>query len=520
MSRRNGTCFTITEDCIAYVDGNPEELMLTNPRSLAGIHRLTELKKLFLLSNATPEGLEELARLPNLRQLVWQEDKASAAWGNESNVDPSALVACNNLTVLSLLHTRVKNLDALCDMTQLEHLCLKGGSGDGRLFRLANLNKLTVLKGHCKTLGGIQAIGQLASLQKLTLHGVPHAADLSRLSALNNLQELDIAGERDTHMALPYLPHLQRLEINLGYFPCDPTAFACLPSLKRLHLNHWNAGDYSALAGAEKLSQLAISTSDALTTKGLERCTELKSLTLPLPPDCSDLSWLSAMPLLTRLRLSDAHAIHSLAVIGTLPLLTEMTILDATGLTSLADLPDHMQLADLTLDAARSLVTLEGVDRLAGLRELRITDLSGALDVTPLTRLPRLAEVSLFDHENSFLLALDDIAAYGAARAYDQLVECPELVDVRLDSNHRAAEIEAVLARRRKDREHVSRRSTEWVELMFHSPEPARTVPILLKAMVEILDEDEKAWQIKRIRPRLRQWRDATLAAEEILGEL
>ncbi len=507
---------------VAEVADDTRRLHLYKPESLAGIERLTHLEYLKVTTDVALDGMEEIARLPRLETLIWWEEGGLGLEAGDPGLDLAPIAASRSLTKLDIWHYKVTNLDALCDMTQLEYLWLKGPYGDARMERLGRLKNLRFLRGRYDGLGGAQAIRHLTALRHLDLCSVPAGVDLRFLGDLSHLEELDLGMVDDGHVDLPYLPKVRALQVMRGFFPCDPTTFGCLPELESLTLGRWKAADYSALAGLPHLNEFSVDASDATSTKGLERCVGLTSLRIPLPADCGDLSWCRSLHRLNGLALHWAFDVQSLCEVAGLPELKTLTLWNASGLTTLADLPAESRLTELHLDSVDSLQSLEGIEALTGLSKLRISGLPGVPDVAPLIRLARLKEVGLFLRElRDCIYVPDPCANYHGTAELDALAECPSLVAVKLDCFTRATETEAKLALRRRDVPYVRKCRSSWADTMLNSSFPERTLPILLGVMAELLEPDDlSSGGLGRARRQLEQWKQTVIAAEEILGEL
>ncbi len=471
------------------VEGNPEALALYGPESLVGIERLGNLERLVLYSCDTPEGLECLAGLPKLSKLVWRDDVEEAqVFGGKRGIDVGALAELGSLRWLGLYHHRVTNGEALGELTQLEGLEFKGPLLGGPIGGLERLTELRRLRGNIGDLGGMAVVGSLVKLERLDVFGLTAGDDCMELAALGGLEELTIGADCEARIELPALPRLRELEIDGGVFRAG-----ALDGLEKLHLRPWVGRDYGALAGLEKLRDLRLPQTRAEELTGLGELTALERLDLVLPEGTSEVSELESLAGLRVLRLFGAAEVESLEFIEGMPVLEELTVGGIWKLESLETLPAHDGLKSLVLSEARSLASLGGVERLVGLEKLRVMGMDRAVDVAPLTLLAGLREVALLLWEEACefpFCMMEPERTYRETAVFDGLVDCPSLEWVELDSEHRAAEIEAALALGRGDGKFVRRRANEWGRLLFSAPEPERTIPLVLGPMLELLGRD------------------------------
>lgn len=291
---------------------------------------------------------------------------------------------------------------------------------------------------------------------------------------------------------------------------------AGVSELERLRLNRWGGADYVALAGLEKLSDLWIASTDAQSLKGLGQCGSLDRLHMELPTGTADLGELAPLSRLVDLRLFGAREITNLEFVAAMPALKKLTLGDVGSLETLATLPRHERLKSVELSGVASLASLDGLDGLTGLEGLRVSDLPAPPDLAPLTRLTGLNVVRLaLAVGEDPMYFFNSECAYRATAPFDALVDCPALECVELDSEHRAAEIKATLALRRKDQQFVRREGRNWGELMMNAPEPAQTIPKLLVPIVEVLGQDGALCQLTNVLGQMRKWEESIRLMEE-----
>jgi hypothetical protein len=501
---------------VEEVEGYPKALALYGPESLVGIEEFTNLERLVLYTCDTPEGLECLARLPKLTSLMWRDDAQAAAWfSGEREIDVGPLGALGGLKVLQLYHHRVANSEALGELKQLERLEFKGPLLGQPIVGLERLTELESLRGNLGDLGGMAVIAGLRKLKRLDLFGVSAGEDFLRLAPLRHLEDLKVRAASDTNIQLPFLPALRVLEIEGGDFPVDPSSLACVPAVEKLHLNRWGSGNYQALAGMLKLRDLRIAQSSAQELAGIGRCGSLERLRMEVPARTTELSELATLSGLKELGIFGATEVDDLDFFQGMPVLESLTLGEVGKVESLGTLPGHDHLKSLTLSEASSLSSLVGVERLTGLVELEVMGFLRAPDVAALKGLKSLKRVTLHGgvDDGDIYAFMDSEMTYPATASFDGLVECPALQAVKLDSDHRTAEIEAALALRRKDRRFVWRNVAEWGDLMLSAPVPGQTIPRLLGPMVEMLGKEDTVRRLEGVFSQVRRW-------EEVIGLL
>ena len=204
-------------------------LSLTDPKSLFGVHTLTQLTILALdLERARVLDLLPLTQLPNL----------SALWLEGCN-QPAAVSNLEELTALMWLLVRSRTLPAgLSALTGLTHLQLGAQASWARGISgiIAGLHRLAALEMHVESSAQLQPLRGLPSLTRLRLAGT-FEAQLDELSHLTQLQSLLLHARPPEAMptfptAVASLSGLMALQLqNFGHLP-DLT----MPALLRLVL--------------------------------------------------------------------------------------------------------------------------------------------------------------------------------------------------------------------------------------------------------------------------------------------
>lgn len=262
----------------------------------------------------------------------------------------------------------------------------------------------------------LEDLTNLTRLQKLTIHGKV-LDDLSFLSSMQNLTELDLTSSR---------------------FPAAMlSVVAQLPSLERLTLAKCGLSTIAALEGAPRLNYLDLSNNTLRNLEVLAPMTTLREINLTQNA-VVDLTQLAGLTNLTKLDIS----FNSVSSLEPLAVCTNLTWLNVnnnslellTGLESLTMLThlsfDHNAVADVSV--------------LAGCTEL--TELSIANNkITDIGSLETLKKLEIFDFSSNQVKALpnwgEDCALHtidgtsNELTSIDSLAKLPELTYVYMDHN-------------------------------------------------------------------------------------
>ena len=389
---------------------------------LSVLSGLTNLNSLYINgSNNTISGLSFLAGMTKLQTLSIQ--------GYLDITDLSPLSELKQLRELSIttagsgaIEIRTSNLDALSGLTNLEDIRLD----------VSGLEDLSGLSG-------------LSGLTSLYLYGSQNDPDLSALSNLTGLQELDIsASSRETGIyekdlsflsqmrelrdvrvvihglesfsGMENLTALTDLQLQGDFYITDLSPMSGLKQLRNVYLgqggNSFGLSDLKALSGLSNMESFTID-ADLHSLEGVEGMTSLKELNFYGTIFTSDLSPLSALTKLQILYLPNP-AYGEIAEpydISALASLTELRQLRLSAdVKSLVPLAELKKLESLELYHSNNFeqgegISLEPLGSLSGLNTLAlypddlIDDLSFISGLSNLRtldiRLPKDASVSL-----------------------------------------------------------------------------------------------------------------------------
>ncbi len=184
-----------------------------------------------------------------------------------------------------------------------------------------------------------------------------------------------------------------------------------------------------------------------------------------------------------------------------------------------------MKLKNLQISDCFKLSSLEGIGNLTKLTSLTLTEVPDHLDLAPLNDLPSLEKLDL--RLESVQMAYKNLTIFnelippeGHDEGFEVLCNSPSLRFINMDMyEHRSAEIEADLATTRGDSHHVRSRADEWTKLLARAPDPQRTVPRILRAMVETAQNPTDWKRIEELVAFLHKWGTSWEAAQEILEE-
>lgn len=413
--------------------------------SITSIKALPQLRELYLGSNKLKKIPRELLKLKNLRLLD--------IFGNYSLDDPGVLYELTQLETLGVSNARGDKVvgPGLYDLTNLRDLMvhlywdestdlLEGLEGIGALEKLEKLTinganikrlpdsirKLTSLKELTisdKGLEDISALREMPALEKLNLDQCSITTVPEGFSTLKNLKEIklshnkpltDIPGLRD-------LPELEYLEcFNKQTIITD--TLGSLRALKTLRIGgaHW---DITVLSAMENLEELFL---DKLPFENLpENLVDLKHLTIWGGELVSaDDMYLTKLPALEHLSVSkSSFRLPELGHLKTLEVSVSGSDLDLDALKGMPDLQElHLHRTDALKELPTSITAVKGLQKvtLEFFRELS--------DISALRDLPALREF-----KGSYLFKLPSIPpSFSTLQALEQvtLISCKVLTDI------------------------------------------------------------------------------------------
>jgi len=323
---------------------------------LSGLEYCTDLFALFLDFNNIVD-LTPLAGLTNLQQL-------SASENLIESVEP--LADLDQLAFLDVGANRITSLDGLAHLPSLYFLLVNDNElvDISPLATIPSMNFLYLGENNIQNIDALQGL----NLYALSLFRAP-VEDISVLSGLQNLQQLDLTGTEVSSV--------------------EP--LAGLPNLFAVYVGHTNVGDLAPLASLPMLRILEI---DGLT--GLDSLNSLSTMTgiEELYADHLGIADLSPLANLTGLKvlylrnngISDITPLVQLPVLRSL-YLEHNHVGDYSGLAAIPTLR--------TLDLAENGLT--DIEDLAQFTQLNLVYLSGnqISDASSLTAIPGLRELDL-----------------------------------------------------------------------------------------------------------------------------
>ena len=519
---------------LSWVSSMPALVNLTlhEMPELESIDFLTGLPGLEALRISDCRALEDLGELsshPKLKELLYSGRSRDDGHTDSRTpeLDATQVASARSLRKVVLEDIHVEHLDALAELTDLEQLDTRFVRQAEPIARFNKLVNLRTLRANAENVGDCKELGGLARLQTLSLAGTITVDSLSWLSLMPDLWSLDIDCQTELKepLALPLLPKLKSLCLGHRSAGCTLESIGRLQGLENLAIHTWDAPDFQALTRLRRLKSLGISNSAATSVAGLEALTSLEKLDMPLPGGLNGAAWLSTFTNLRHLRLKNAACIGSLGFAAPMSALKELELGGATHLETIADAPPLGALRKLDLSKCEKLASLEGIENLSGLVSLRLEGMPDNLDLSPLCKLKKLDRVNLSlasvrweeseEHWGKLVLppgGLDD--------CMEVLCDSPSLRFATLDSyDHRSAEIEAELARKRGDTRFVRSHFDEWIGLARRGINPDRTVPVLLRAMVETATSPADWAGVEQLVSLVRKWGSAWESAQKTLAD-
>ncbi len=373
---------------------------VTDISPLAGVASLEHLGLTYNdVSDLTP-----LSGLGSLTQLELGGNRVS---------DLTSLSGLVSLTHVELWRNLVADLSPLGGLTSLEHLGLAVNAVvDVR--PLAELTSLTYLRlhdnyiVHISALGGLQSLedltlgrnlvskveplATLTSLRRLNLANLWAVEDLSFVSGMEDLEELDLTGTSISDLRpLAALGKLERLAISETAID-DLSPLESLASLRRLSMAGLSVDlePLAELTSLEEIWQTGFPTDDEMLPKvdiaplaGLRNLGELVA-----SPSQGDLSPLAGLASLQRLHLHQPGTpFENLQALEGLPLLRYVRMIGG-GLEGIPPLAESAEPYTLYVNGNR----IEDLSPLAGLESLLVLSLDNnrVRDIAPLVENPRL----------------------------------------------------------------------------------------------------------------------------------
>ncbi|KAK9274885.1 hypothetical protein L1049_022139 [Liquidambar formosana] len=329
----------------------------------------------------------------------------------------------NDLRLLNLSKTKVKNLPSLSNLGNLRQLLSKDCSSLETLPKMEGLTRLELLDlSGCSALTVIQdkffdhmncllrlnlsetkieclpSLSNLSNLRHLLLRYCLNLTKLPPLESLSKLEVLDLSGCSALMViqdkSLEHMTCLSRLNLS-------ETKIECLPSLSNLSNLRYlllrcciNLTELPPLESLSKLEELDLCGASSLKetqTQFLGCMTDLQILNLSGIP----LVKLPSMSNLVKLTQLSLQGCSGLKRVPDLEALTKLEVLDLSG-TAVGCLPLPDSLSNLRELLLRDCSSLEGLPVLESLRHLEVLDLFGTrikefpYGISELTRLKQL----------------------------------------------------------------------------------------------------------------------------------
>ena len=364
-----------------------EDVHIDNPHDLL---ELKNLKKLNILQGCIPRDV-----FPYLPQLT-------------------------NLRKLHIVSTG-QNLVSVCELKNLRSLILENAYVEGLdLSQLKNLKTLILPVFFSPS--AFDRLPDLTPVQTLLLN-VSNLADLTFLTKLPLLEELRLYGVRESHLPLPPLPNLKKLDLisPYGVVVRDPTFLQSFSALEKLSLKGFHAHPQKPQLPLPNLKALAFEKSEGFK---LDNLTELKRLRIK---ECSP--ELAPLP---KLKILEGH-LHA-----------------NTDITRL--FTPSLEIIDLTTSRFAFNNFVPCLPQATGLRKLKLMN-AMIDDYSFLTHLQKLEELSLPNCNISDLSVLSllknlkvlNLSFCHNIKSFDPLANLPHLHTLHL-VNSRYKKITASLA--------------------------------------------------------------------------
>ncbi len=218
--------------------------------------------------------LEDLAKFPNLTELYVDNSN------NELNL--KGINKASKLSKITLRNCRLREVDRLADLTELEYLDLCDGTNNGTLVT------------------DYSSLATLTNLKNLYLEGAG-TADGSFINDLTNLETLDIYRSGLYNYSLETLKKLRYLNAPLGF----GTEWRMVSGINPSHEMFIEQLTISGAIKNIEVLQFHGPISDGAIENNLSNATNLKELRLVLSSDCNSLSGLGNLKNLESLELDN-----------------------------------------------------------------------------------------------------------------------------------------------------------------------------------------------------------------------
>ena len=243
-----------------------------------------------------------------------------------------------------------EGLDCLTQVVDLRHWVLSSNQELDSAF-LAKLTKLETIQLTGVTLKSLDWVKQLPDLRTLSLHQCKGFTDLTPLTGLPKLSNLNLYSNNVTDKALPPIGTLKNLE-SLRIGGNEITSLAPLSGLAKLReldcIFNKSLTDISALAHCPELQKLVLWGTSVGDITALKNCAKLTELNLADCQKLTDLAPLAGLTALRNLRI-DSTAVASLAPLKKLTALTALQ-LNKTPVNDLSPLADLLALSMVELE--------------------------------------------------------------------------------------------------------------------------------------------------------------------------
>ena len=234
--------------------------------SLEPIKNLTKLKELYLQDGSGRGAISDISQLTNFKDL---EDLSIGVTKSVTSLD--SLKSLTKLKSVEVWGCQFSDLSPLSGRN-LEKLRISEytGSDVSVIAKFTNLNELEL--GRAENIKDVSFVSKFTKLKRLILSSY-HMSDLSPLSGLKNLTELDISGDFSDLTPLNDLTNLTYLAAR-GDFS-DLTPLKNLTKLRTLTLSSDNLLDLTPI---KNLSVLGFIYIDACSLKNIAPLSNLKAL--------------------------------------------------------------------------------------------------------------------------------------------------------------------------------------------------------------------------------------------------
>ncbi|WP_158099071.1 leucine-rich repeat domain-containing protein [Flavonifractor sp. An100] len=275
------------------------------------------------------------------------------------------------------------------------------------LGALSNLQSLSLRDNEAVT--DLSPLSGLTDLKELNLMGTG-AVDLTPLAGLTNLEDLKLANPEISDLSpLASLKNLKSLHLDDGSLTSSKilvlSPLAGLTELEHLYLPSTpNYTDFSPLAGMTKLKELTMMGTRYSNSNSIDSLEFLRNMTqletLYISVRSADLAPLSGLVSLKNMELLGEFRADDLSVFSNLTQL-ESLLLRRTSSQILCPAQDLSALSGLTnmrrlVISASGLDSLTGVEQMSGLEELEINMTDATLtDLSPLSGLTKLRTLVL-----------------------------------------------------------------------------------------------------------------------------